>query len=61
MKFLEMQLDAIDKEIGVIAESAGYHEKVKALCAYRGIGVLTAMIIISEVIDFSRLIIIYKP
>ena len=37
-----------------IAQTEEYNEKVKALCAYRGIGVLTAMIIISEVIDFSR-------
>ncbi len=54
MKFLEMQLTDLDKEIEKIAQSEEYNEKVKALCAYRGIGVLTAMIIISEVIDFSR-------
>ncbi len=49
-----MQLSDLDKEIEKIAQSEEYNEKVKALCAYRGIGVLTAMIIISEVIDFSR-------
>lgn len=54
IEFLEMQLSDLDKEIQEIAQSEKYDEKVKALCAYRGIGVLTAMIIISEVIDFSR-------
>lgn len=54
IEFLQMQLDDLDKEIQVIANSEEYKEKVNALCAYRGIGVLTAMIIISEVIDFSR-------
>ena len=54
IEFLEMQLGDLDIEIQKIAQSEEYDEKVKALCAYRGIGVLTAMIIISEVIDFSR-------
>ncbi len=54
IEFFEMQLEELDKEIHEIAKTEEYNEKVKALCAYRGIGVLTAMIIISEVIDFSR-------
>jgi transposase len=54
IEFLQMQLDDLDKEIQEIANSEEYKGKVNALCAYRGIGVLTAMIIISEVIDFSR-------
>jgi transposase len=54
IEFLEMQLEELDKEIQEIAQTEEYNEKVKALCAYRGIGVLTAMIILSEVIDFSR-------
>ena len=54
IEFLEMQLNELDKEIHGIAKTEEYSEKVKALCAYKGIGVLTAMIIISEVIDFSR-------
>jgi transposase len=54
IEFLGMQLGDLDIEIQKIAQSEVYDEKVKALCAYRGIGVLTAMIIISEVIDFSR-------
>lgn len=54
VEFLKMQLKDMDKEIELIAETEEYREKVKALCAFRGIAVLTAMIILSEVIDFSR-------
>lgn len=54
IEFLNMQLDDIDKEIATIAATEPYREKVKALCAFRGIATLTAMILISEIVDFSR-------
>lgn len=54
INYLFMQLEDIDKEIEKIASSCDYRDKVQALRAYRGIGTLTAMIIIAEVIDFSR-------
>ncbi|MFH0975827.1 MAG: transposase [Spirochaetota bacterium] len=54
IEFLTMQIGDIDKKIGEIALTEEYKEKVNALCAFRGIGTLTAMIIISEVVDFSR-------
>ncbi len=54
IEYLDIQLSELDQEIEEIANRDEYKDKVKALCAYRGIGVLTAMIIISEVIDFSR-------
>jgi len=54
IEFLNMQLKNMDKEIETIASTEPYREKVKALCAFRGIATLTAMIIISEIIDFSR-------
>jgi transposase len=54
IEFLTIQIEDIDKEIREIALTEEYREKVNALCAFRGIGTLTAMIIISEVIDFSR-------
>lgn len=54
IEFLNMQLKDMDKEIEKIASTEPYREKVKALCAFRGIAILTAMIIISEIIDFSR-------
>jgi transposase len=54
IEFLNLQLKNIDREIEKIAETEEYSTKVKALCAFRGVGILTAMIIISEVIDFNR-------
>ena len=55
LELLEIHRKEINKEIIAIAERPEYKEKVKALCAYRGIGILTAMIIISEIVDFRRL------
>lgn len=54
LKLLQIQLEGMDKEIITISERPEYKEKVNALCAYRGIGVLTAMVIISEIVDFRR-------
>jgi transposase len=54
LEFLNMQLKDLDREIEKIALSDEYKERVEALCAFRGIATLTAMIIISEVVDFSR-------
>jgi len=54
LELLELQLEGINQEIQSIAKKPEYIEKVNALCAYRGIGVLTAMIIISEIVDFRR-------
>lgn len=53
-ELLETQLIDLDKEIEEIAQTAEYKEKVAALCAFKGIGILTAMVILSEVISFSR-------
>jgi transposase len=47
-------LKFLDKEIGEIAKTPVYRDKVEALCAYRGIGVLTAMILLTEVVSFNR-------
>ena len=44
----------MDKQIEEIASSEEYIDKVKALCTFKGIATLSAMIIISEVFDFSR-------
>ncbi len=54
IEFLNIQLNDMDKEIEEIALTDEYREKVNSLRAFRGIGTLTAMIIISEVIDFIR-------
>ena len=44
----------MDKLIEEIALTDEYKSKVNSLCAFRGIGTLTAMIIISEIVDFNR-------
>jgi len=54
IEYLSVQLYDMDNIIEDIASSEEYREKVKALCAFKGIGVLTAMILISEIFDFSR-------
>ena len=54
LDLLIMQREELDKNIEEIAESKEYIEKVKILRGYRGIGTLTAMILISEIIDFTR-------
>lgn len=54
IEFLTIQLNDMDREIEEIGVSDEYREKVEALCAFRGVGILTAMVIISEVIDFTR-------
>jgi len=54
LEFLHMQLKELDKDIEKIALSDEYRERVNALCAFRGIATLTAMIIISEIVDFNR-------
>lgn len=54
IEYLSIQLKDLDKEIEAIANTETYRPKVEALCAFRGIATLTAMIIIAEVVDFSR-------
>jgi len=54
---LDQLLDSLarlDRKIADIAQSPEYKGKVDALCAFRGVNILTAMILISEVVDFSR-------
>ncbi len=54
MELLSIQLNDMDKAIEEIALTNEYKEKVNALCAFKGIGTLSAMILISEIIDFNR-------
>jgi transposase len=52
--FLDMQVKELEQEIEKIAMSNEYVARVKALCAFRGIGVTSAMVIITEVVSFRR-------
>ncbi len=54
IEHLYFQIDDIDREIEKIAETDEYKLKVDALRAYRGISTLSAMVIITEVVSFSR-------
>lgn len=45
---------ALDRELEAIAESAPYREPVGRLRCFRGIDTLSAMILLTEIIDFHR-------
>lgn len=52
--YLQLQLKAVDQSIGGIATSEPYRKQVETLCGFRGIKTLTAMILLSEIVDFKR-------
>ena len=54
LTLVEIQLKEITQKIEEVAMSKEYKDKVAALCGYRGISTLTAMVIISEIVDFRR-------
>ena len=54
LAYLESRVQHLDKEIEQIAATEIYAPSVKKLRAFKGIGTLTAMLIISEVTDFRR-------
>jgi len=54
LDYLETRLHAIDEQIEEIARSETYAPSVKKLRAFKGIGTLTAMLLIAEITDFRR-------
>lgn len=54
LAYLESRVKNLDKEIEKIATTEIYAPSVKKLRAFKGIGTLTAMLIISEITDFRR-------
>lgn len=54
LEFLNARIEDLDGEIGKLAESAPYAKQVKALRVLRGIGTLSAMMLITEIVDFQR-------
>lgn len=54
LKTLENEISFYDEEIENISKSEKYKKKVEALCCYRGIDTLTAMVCITEIVDISR-------
>lgn len=54
LKSLESQVENYDSEIKRIAIGPEYKKKVEALCCFRGIDILTAMVFIVEIWDVNR-------
>lgn len=54
MNDLEERLNQYETEIRRISEMPEYKEKIKALICYRGIDILSAMILITEIGDIRR-------
>ena len=54
LEFKLEQLKALDMDVEAVACSDKYREVVGRLLCLRGVGVLTAMVIVSEVQDFAR-------
>ena len=48
------RLELLDKEVGLLAQSAPYKEPVNLLRCFHGIETLTAISIITEIFDFGR-------
>src|SRR5215510_3526762 len=45
---------ALDQEIAALAETAPYRDPVGWLRCFRGIGTLSAMVLVAEIVDFQR-------
>ena len=54
LEYLETSQSALDAEIAKIARQRPWREAVEALCCFKGIKVLTAMTIVSEIGDIRR-------
>jgi transposase len=48
------RLEALDKEVELLADSQEYKEVVGLLCCFHGIGTLTAVTILTEIFEFGR-------
>jgi transposase len=48
------RLQELDRKVEAIAQSQAFKSSVGVLCCLRGIGVLTAMVLLTEIIDFRR-------
>ena len=54
LEYLETRLHYLDEQIEELARSDIYAPSVKKLRAFKGIGTLTAMLLITEITDFRR-------
>ena len=54
LAYLQSRIQHLDQEIEQIAQSEVYAPSVKKLRAFKGIGTLTAMVLVAEITDFRR-------
>ena len=54
LSYIQGRLEYLDEQIEEIARSDIYAPSVKKLRSFKGIGTLTAMILIAEITDFRR-------
>lgn len=54
VKFKVSRLKEVDRQVAELAGSPIYREPVAKLCCLRGVGLVTAMTLITEIIDFKR-------
>ncbi len=54
LEYLGTRIQSLEKETEKIAKSETYAPSVRKLVAFRGIGTLTAMVLIAEITDFRR-------
>lgn len=54
LEYLNCRIADLDGKIEALSEAAPYAEPVRALMALRGIGTLSAMTLITEIVDFRR-------
>jgi transposase len=47
-------VEEADRHVKMLAESPAYKEAVAKLCCLRGVGIITAMTLLTEIIDFNR-------
>jgi transposase len=47
-------LQEVDQQIQILSQTEVYRDRVRQLCAFKGIQTLTAMIILAEIVDFRR-------
>lgn len=54
LEYLQMQRNALDRDIDMFAQQPPYSRYVEALCCLRGVKTLTAMTLLSEIDDVHR-------
>jgi transposase len=54
LEFLELELEQVEQELIGLASEERYSEPVKVLTAMKGIGLLTALVFLTELGDLSR-------